>query len=115
MTKKINVEQAKREISDTKRLRIQKNVEELRQAKEECYNVAMECCNKLKTVLLKLVHSLMSRTLSVVVLTRLSDGSVARPKLLMKSLVIEEIFAPSMALEGSSCFFKKLAVSMQRL
>ena len=30
------------------RLRVQKNVEELRQAKEECYKVAMECCNNLK-------------------------------------------------------------------
>jgi hypothetical protein len=48
ITKFFNVEQAKREISDTKRLRVQKNVEELHQAKEECYNVAMDCCNKLK-------------------------------------------------------------------
>ena len=24
------------------------NVDELRQAKEECYNIAMKCCNKLK-------------------------------------------------------------------
>jgi hypothetical protein len=29
-------------------LRVQKNVEELRQAKEEYYDVAMQCCNKLK-------------------------------------------------------------------
>jgi hypothetical protein len=49
ITKNFNVEQAKREISDTEWLRVQKNVEELRQAKEECYNVAIECWNKLKT------------------------------------------------------------------
>ena len=48
ITENFNVEQAKHEIYDTKWLRVQKNVEELRQAKEECYNVAMECCNKLK-------------------------------------------------------------------
>jgi hypothetical protein len=30
-------------------LRVLKNVEELRQVKEECYNVAMRCCNKLKS------------------------------------------------------------------
>jgi hypothetical protein len=48
ITKKFNVEQAKRAISNTRRLRVQKNVEELRQVKEECYNVAMECCKKLK-------------------------------------------------------------------
>jgi hypothetical protein len=29
-------------------LRVQKNVQELRQAKEECYNVAMQCSDKLK-------------------------------------------------------------------
>jgi hypothetical protein len=43
-----NVEQTKREISDMERLRVQKNVEELRQTKEKCYKVAMECCNNLK-------------------------------------------------------------------
>jgi hypothetical protein len=48
MTENFNVEQTKHEISDTERLRVQKNVEEFRQAKEECYKVAMECCNKLK-------------------------------------------------------------------
>jgi uncharacterized coiled-coil protein SlyX len=35
LTENFNVEQMKREISDLERLRVQKNVEELRQAKEE--------------------------------------------------------------------------------
>jgi hypothetical protein len=35
VTENINVEQTKREISNMERLRVQKNVEELRQAKEE--------------------------------------------------------------------------------
>jgi hypothetical protein len=48
VSENFNVEQTKREISDTERLRVQKNVEELHRAKEECYNVAMECCNKLE-------------------------------------------------------------------
>jgi hypothetical protein len=48
ITENFNVEQTKREISNTERLRVQKNVEELHQAKEECYTVATECCNKLK-------------------------------------------------------------------
>jgi hypothetical protein len=42
ITKNFNVEQTKREISDTERLRVQRNVEELRRAKEECYNIAMQ-------------------------------------------------------------------------
>jgi hypothetical protein len=49
ITENFNVEQTKREISDIERLRVQKNVEELCQAKEECYNVAMQCCNELKS------------------------------------------------------------------
>jgi hypothetical protein len=115
ITENFNVEQAKREISDTERLRVQKNVEGLPQAKEECYNVAMECCNKLKIVSLKLTHSLWNRTLSVVILTGLSDGSVAKSKLLMKFFVIEEIFAPSPVPEELSHSSKKLDASMQRL
>jgi hypothetical protein len=48
VTKNFNVELTKREISDMEQLRVQKNVEELRQAKEECYIVASECANNLK-------------------------------------------------------------------
>jgi hypothetical protein len=48
VTKNFNVEQSKREISDTERSRVQKNVEELRQTKEDCYVVAMQCPHKLK-------------------------------------------------------------------
>jgi hypothetical protein len=48
VTENFNVEQAKREISNSERLRVQKNVKELFQEKVECYNVAMKCCNKLK-------------------------------------------------------------------
>jgi phage-related tail protein len=47
-TKNFNMELTKCEISDIERLRVQKNVEELRQAKEECYNVATECAKNLK-------------------------------------------------------------------
>jgi hypothetical protein len=54
ITGNFNVEQTKREISDTERLRVQKNVEVLCQAKEECYNVAMQCCNKLKSTFAKI-------------------------------------------------------------
>jgi endonuclease III len=48
VTENFNVEQSKCEISDTERSRVQKNVEELHQAKEECYNIALQCSNKLK-------------------------------------------------------------------
>jgi predicted metal-dependent peptidase len=48
VTENFNVEQTKREISDMEQLRVQKNIEELRQAKEECNNVAKEWANNLK-------------------------------------------------------------------
>jgi hypothetical protein len=48
VTENFNVEQSKHEIFDTERSRVQKNDEELRQAKEECYNIAMLCLDKLK-------------------------------------------------------------------
>jgi hypothetical protein len=38
---------------NTERLRVQKNVDELCQVKEECYNVAMQYCNKLKSTFAK--------------------------------------------------------------
>jgi hypothetical protein len=42
------VELTKREIFDIERSRVPKNVEEHREAKEKCYNVAMECANNVK-------------------------------------------------------------------
>jgi hypothetical protein len=48
VTENFNVELTKREISDMERLSVQKNVEELRQSKEQCYNVATECAKNLK-------------------------------------------------------------------
>jgi hypothetical protein len=115
VTENFNVEQAKREISNSERLRVQKNVKELCQKKVECYNVAMKCCNKLKMVLLKLARSLWSRTLSVVILMGLSNGLLAKPKFLMKFLVIEEIFVTSPVPEEPSHSLRRLAASMQRL
>jgi uncharacterized protein YukE len=51
VTKNFNVEQA--EIFDEKQSRVQKNVVELRQANEECFSVAMQCSNKLKSTFAK--------------------------------------------------------------
>jgi hypothetical protein len=65
VTENFNVEQSKHEISDTGRSRVQKNVQELCQEKEECYTIAMQCSNKLKMLLLVLAHSRLSEILSV--------------------------------------------------
>jgi flavin-binding protein dodecin len=42
------VAKAKQEISEMERARVQKNMEELRDSKEKCYEVSMECAEKLK-------------------------------------------------------------------
>jgi hypothetical protein len=86
VTENFNVEQTKHEISDTERLRVQKNIEDLRRSKQECYNVAMKCCNKLKNSFAKLAHSLWSKILFVAILMGLFGGSAARPKLFDKIL-----------------------------
>jgi hypothetical protein len=42
------VEKEKHEISETEQNRVPKNIEQLRQAKEECFSIAIQCSNKLK-------------------------------------------------------------------
>jgi hypothetical protein len=66
---------------------VQKNVEELRQAKEECYNVAMQCSDKLKMLLLVLVHSRLSEISYVVTPRVSSNGLTVKLKHLAKLLL----------------------------
>jgi predicted secreted protein len=47
-TKKIEVEVVKHEICEIKKLRAQKNADELRAAKEKCCEVSLECAKSLK-------------------------------------------------------------------
>jgi predicted RNase H-like nuclease (RuvC/YqgF family) len=47
-TENFNVEVVKHEICEIERSRAQKNVDELRAAKERCYEIAMECAKNLK-------------------------------------------------------------------
>jgi hypothetical protein len=47
-TENFNVELTKHEIFEIERSRAQRNVDELRAAKEKCYDVAIECAKNLK-------------------------------------------------------------------
>jgi hypothetical protein len=47
-TEKIEVEVVKHEICEIEKSRVQKNVDELRVAKEKCYEISMECTKNLK-------------------------------------------------------------------
>jgi hypothetical protein len=53
VNKNFEVEKAKREISETERNRVQRNIDELCRSKEECFTVCMKCCNKLKNTFAK--------------------------------------------------------------
>jgi hypothetical protein len=48
MNEKFEVAKAKQEISEMERSRVQKNVEELQDSKERCYETSLECTKKLK-------------------------------------------------------------------
>ena len=48
MNENFEVAKAKQEISEMERSRVQKNVEELRDSKERCYETSLECAKKLK-------------------------------------------------------------------
>jgi hypothetical protein len=78
------VEELKREISDTEWLRVQNNVEELRQAKEECYTIAMQCSNKLKNDFINIDAFSVEQISFVVIPKVLSNGLRAKSKHLMK-------------------------------
>jgi phage shock protein A len=54
MNEKFEVANAKHEISEIERLRVQKNVEELRDSKERCYEISLECVKTLKNNFTKL-------------------------------------------------------------
>jgi DNA helicase IV len=115
ITENFNVEHAKREISEIERLRVQKNVEELRQAKEECYNVAMQCCNKLKSTFAKVGTFFTKRDF----IYGDPDGVIrwieGKVEAFDEILSDRGIFVPASAPEELSLCSKKLAVSMQRL
>jgi hypothetical protein len=50
---KFEVAMAKHEISEIERSRVQKNVEELRDPKERCYEMSLECAKNLKNSFVK--------------------------------------------------------------
>ena len=48
MNENFEVANAKHEISEIERLRMQKNVDELHDSKERCYEICLECAKTLK-------------------------------------------------------------------
>jgi chromosome segregation ATPase len=48
MNEDFEVAKAKQELSEMETTRVQKNIEELRDSREKCYEVSMDCAKKLK-------------------------------------------------------------------
>jgi hypothetical protein len=115
MNKNFEVAKVKQEISEMERSRVQKNVEELHDSKERCYETSSECAKKLKIALQGWEHTLRNRNLFMVIPKGLSSGSAKRSKLLMKYSAIVGISVLSPVHEGSWPFWKKPVVSMLRL
>jgi predicted RNase H-like nuclease (RuvC/YqgF family) len=74
VTENFNVEVVKHEICEIERSRAQKNVNELRAAKEKCYEISIECAKNLKKTFLKLERFLLSKNSSVEILMKLFNG-----------------------------------------
>jgi hypothetical protein len=53
VSENFEVEKEKREISKTEQNRVQRNIEELRQSKEEYFSVSIQCYNNLKSMFSK--------------------------------------------------------------
>jgi hypothetical protein len=109
------VAKAKQEISEMERVRVQKNIEELRDSKEKCCEVSMGCAKKLKDSFAKGEPIHQSKILSMVIPKVLSSALAKRSKLLKKYLATVGTFVPSPVHEGLQKFWRKSAVNMLRL
>jgi hypothetical protein len=90
------VAKVKQEISEWSNARLEKNVEELRESKEKCFEKSLDCVRKWKPALPRWVHILPKR-ISFEVTPR-------ENQLLKRSLVIEGTFVPLPAREGLQQF-----------
>jgi hypothetical protein len=109
------VAKAKQEISEWTSARLQKNVDELRESKERYYEKSLDCAKELKTVLQRWVPTHLSKKLLEAISKESSKGSVKKPKLLKRSLVIVVISAPLPVPEGLQQFWKNLAANTLKL
>jgi hypothetical protein len=72
----------------------------------------MDCCNKLKNSFANVGTFSMEQNFICGDPHGLSGGLVVKPKLLMRFLVIQEIFVPSPVPKEPSHFLRKLVASM---
>jgi hypothetical protein len=104
MNEDFKVAKAKKEISEMETARVQKNIEELRDSREKCYKVSMDCVRKLKDSFVKVgAYS--------------SEQKIIRgdPEGVIQWIGEEvEISVPSPVPEGLQQFWRKVAMNMLR-
>jgi hypothetical protein len=104
MNEDFDVAKAKKEISEIETARVQKNIEELRDSREKCYKVSMDCVRKLKDSFVKVgAYS--------------SEQKIIRgdPEGVIQWIGEEvEISVPSPVPEGLQQFWRKVAMNMLR-
>jgi predicted nucleic acid-binding Zn-ribbon protein len=116
MNEDFEVAKAKQEISEWTSSRLQKNVDELRESKERCYEKSLDCAKKLKDSFAKVgAYSSDSKKLFEAIPKESLNGSAKKLTLLTKYLATVGISAPSPVPEGLQQFWRKLAVNMLKL
>jgi chromosome segregation ATPase len=74
MNKILKLLKAKREISEWTSSRLQKNVEELRDSRERCYERSLDCAKKLKDSFVKVGRIPQNKNLFTLIPKELSNG-----------------------------------------
>jgi uncharacterized coiled-coil DUF342 family protein len=74
MNENCKVMKAKQEISECTSSRLQKNVEELRDSRERCYEKSLDCMRKLKDSFVKVGRFLQNKNLFATTPKELSNG-----------------------------------------
>jgi hypothetical protein len=105
----------KQEISEWSNTRLEKNVEELRDSKERCFEKSLDCVRKLKTSFAKVGAYSSKENFIRGDLEGVIDWISEKPKLLKRSSVIAGTFVPLPALEGLQQFWRRLVVTMLKL
>jgi hypothetical protein len=114
MNENFEVAKAKQEISEMERSRVQKNVEELRDSKERCYETSLECAKKLKNSFAKVAAYSSQQKFICGDPEGVIQWTAKRMKHLMKYSAIVGISVLSSVHEGSRTFWRKPVVSMLR-
>jgi seryl-tRNA synthetase len=106
MSENFEAAKARQEISEWTSSRLQKNVEELRESKERCYERSLDCAKKLKDCFVKMgAYSLEQKFIR-------GDPEGVVEWISKEVESFEEIFVPSPVLEGLQRFWRKLVVNM---